>query len=140
VYTDPSVSIGDVIDIVGYVGDYYGEAQLQDAEITVTGSGSVSPLSLSASEASAEAYEAVLVTIIGGSVTNLNYDCSVDGSACEDEGLWEIDGSSGVLVFDRLYQGTDWTAQKGNLPVTGVMNYRWNRRRVMPRTTADFGE
>jgi hypothetical protein len=80
-----------------------------------------------------------LVKIIDGTVTDDNYDCSVDGSSCSDEGLWEIDGADGVLVYDRLYQDSDWLDQVSTLPVVGVMNYRWNRRRVMPRTAADFG-
>ncbi len=78
----------------------------------------------------------MLVTV-SGTVTNPAYDCGVDGS-CSDEGLWEIGGSSGVLVFDRLYEDADWTDNIGVVPVTGVMNYRWNRRRVMPRSRADF--
>ena len=134
-----SVSTNDVADVIGYVGDYYGEAQLQDPVFTVTGTEAAVPQLLSPSAAAAEEYEGMLVTLSGGSVTDLNYDCSVDGSSCKDEGLWEIDGASGVLVYDRLYQDADWDAQKGTLPVTGVMNYRWNRRRIMPRTGADFG-
>jgi cytosine/adenosine deaminase-related metal-dependent hydrolase len=143
IYTSstPTVSKADVLDIVGYIGDYFGEAQLQDPEITVTsaGTGNIDPIDLTAAEAATESYEGVLVRISSATVTELNYDCSVDGSSCSDEGLWELDGSAGVLVFDRLYESSDWEAQKGELPVVGVMNYRWNRRRVMPRTSTDFG-
>jgi hypothetical protein len=127
---------GDEIEITGEVGDYYGEAQLQGATWTNTGTGTISPAGLTPEEAADEAYEGVLVTV-NGTVTNTAYDCSVDGS-CSDEGLWEIGGSSGVLVFDRLYEDADWSDNIGVVPVTGVMNYRWNRRRVMPRSRADF--
>ena len=143
IYTSsaPSVSRDELISVVGYVGDYFGEGQLQDPTITVTGSGAgrITPAVLTAENAADEAYEGVVVRIATGTVTNENYDCSVDGSSCKDEGLWEIDGADGVVVYDRLYQGSDWGAQKGTLPVTGVMNYRWNRRRIMPRTDSDFG-
>ena len=140
VYTGsaPTVSRGDQIDILGEVGDYYGEAQLQGPTITVTGAGTITPAEVTVSEAASEAYEGVLVTLTDGSVTDAAYDCSVDGS-CSDSGLWEIDGSAGVLVFDRLYEDADWADQIGTLPVTGVMNYRWNRRRIMPRDASDFG-
>jgi hypothetical protein len=135
-----TVKIGDNINLTGYVGDYFGEAQLQDPEVTASGSSAtISPASLTAENAADEAYEGVLVKIIDGTVTDDNYDCSVDGSSCSDEGLWEIDGADGVLVYDRLYQDSDWLDQVSTLPVVGVMNYRWNRRRVMPRTAADFG-
>jgi hypothetical protein len=103
----------------------------------VTGTGSVSPVAVSATAAADEAYEGVLVTV-SGAATDLAYDCSVDGASCADAGLWEIGGASGVLAFDRLYEGTDWADHIGETPVTGVMSYRWNRRRVMPREAADF--
>ena len=141
IYTDvsPTVTRGDELNLLGTVGDYFGEAQLQDPIPTVTGTGSVTPVALTVANATDEAYEGVLVTLTDGAVTNLNYDCGVDGGPCDDAGLWEIDGSSGIVVFDRLYEDADWETQKGTLPLTGVMNYRWNRRRIMPRTAADFG-
>jgi hypothetical protein len=75
---------------------------------------------------------------VSGTVTDESYDCSVDG-ACTDANLWEIGGPTGVLVYDRCYEDADWTAQVGEVPVTGVMGFRWERRRLMPRTTADWG-
>ena len=142
VYTggEESLSRGDTIELTGAVGDYYGEAQLQDAEWQAASTGrSVAPASLTVAEAVDEAWEGVLVSLTDGVVTDAAYDCSVDGSACADANLWELGGSAGILVFDRLYEGADWADHVGTVPVTGVMNYRWNRRRIMPRTGADFG-
>ena len=106
--------------------------------ITPLGTMVLAPVPVTVAEAATEAYEGVLVTLTDGTVTDLAYDCSVDGS-CADPNLWEIDGATGVVVFDRLYEDADWAAQVGVLPVTGVMGFRWNRRRIMPRTTDDFG-
>ena len=82
----------------------------------------------------------MLITVTG-TVSNESYSCAVDGS-CSDTGLWEIGGSTGVVVYDRMYSGSDWTSQKGSngetVTVTGVMGYRFSRRRLQPRSSADF--
>ena len=66
----------------------------------------------------------------------------MDGSSCNDEGLWEVEGSgssnAALLVYDDAYECSDWLDTIGELPVTGVMMYRWNRRRLMPSTGFDF--
>ncbi|MCB9744174.1 MAG: thrombospondin type 3 repeat-containing protein [Alphaproteobacteria bacterium] len=141
----PSVSVGDVVDVVGEVGDYYGEAQLQSPEITLVsaGAGSLTPADVTAAEANTEPYEAVLVRItdLNPDTVDYPYDCSADGSACADPELWQVEGADGtpLIVFDRVYEDADWADHVGEEPVTGVINYRWNRYRLMPRTAADFG-
>ena len=72
-------------------------------------------------------------------MTNAAYDCSVDGSSCADTELWELDGASGVVVYDDGYECADWSSMIGEVPVTGVMMFRYDRRRVTPRLTSDFG-
>ena len=53
--------------------------------------------------------------------------------------FWEVNGADGfVLVFDRAYQGMDWAERTGNVPVTGVMSYRFERRRILPRVANDL--
>ena len=74
-----------------------------------------------------------------GTVTNAAYNCSVDGSSCKDTGLWEVGGSTGVVLYDKLYTDSDWDAQIGTLPAAGVMGFRFERRRLMPRDGEDFG-
>jgi len=153
IYTSstPSVTRGDVVEVEGEVGEYYGWTQLQVGDVTVltaAGTGEcddestdpvITPIALTVEEAVDESYEGVLVTLTDGVVTNPAYDCSVDGSACADEGLWEIGGSDGLLVYDFAYECGDWSAEVGTLPLTGVMMFRWDRRRMIPRTDADFG-
>jgi cytosine/adenosine deaminase-related metal-dependent hydrolase len=135
----PGVAVGREVVVVGEVSDYFGELQLVAEDVSDVGAGApIVPAAVSLAVAASEAYEGVLVTV-DGTVTNTDYDCRVDGSGCADTGLWEIGGAGGVLVFDRAYSGSDWTARKGVTPVTGVMTFRWERRRIMPRTTDDFG-
>ena len=147
----PSVVRGDVVAVEGEVGEYYDWTQLQTGEITVTtaagtadcaelsGDAAITPVELTTAEAASEGWEGVLVTITDATVTDTDYDCSVDGSSCSDEGLWEIGDSSGVLVYDMSYECGDWDDNIGEVPVTGVMMYRYDRRRIMPRLSSDFG-
>jgi cytosine/adenosine deaminase-related metal-dependent hydrolase len=137
----PTVSLGDEVDVAGELDTYFDERQLAELYSTVLASGVAlpTPVPLTISDARDEMYEGTLVTLTDGAVTNDMYDCGVDGPQCGDEGLWELDGSNGLLVYDRLYGGADWDAQIGTLPVTGVMGFRWNRRRIMPRVDSDFG-
>jgi hypothetical protein len=154
IYTssEPTVGRGDVVDVEGEADEYYGWTQLQTGDVTVVssaGTGScsdedseptIAPIALTVEEAASEAYEGVLVTLTDAVVTDAEYDCSVDGDSCSDEGLWELGGSEGLLVYDMAYECTDWTDEIGTLPVTGVMMFRWERRRIVPSTTSDFGE
>lgn len=147
----PDVVRGDVIDITAQVGEYYDWSQLGNPTVTVTeaagtadcaeepGTPLITPTPVTAAQAAEEDWEGVLVEITDGTVTDEAYDCRVDGSSCSDEGLWEIDGSSGVVVYDDAYECGDWDSQIGTLPVTGVMMYRWERRRLTPRLASDFG-
>ena len=132
----PSVAVGDVVEVVGVASDYFDQFELAEEHVTVVGSGEVEPVRLTAADAASEDWEGMLVTV-SGSVSDDAYDCGVDGSACDDDGLWEIDGE--VVVYDRYYESGGWGDHVGELPVTGVMAYRWSRRRVLPRTAADFG-
>ena len=139
VYTSssPGVDLGDLVSIDGSVVEYYGETEVVATDFTVTGQTAVpEPEALDASDAALEAWEGVLVTV-SGTVTNSAYDCGVDGN-CSDEGLWEVGGAGGVVVYDKYYQDADWADHVGQLPVTGVMGYRFDRRRLMPRDGEDF--
>ena len=71
-----------------------------------------------------------------GEVSNLAYDCTVDLATCTDADLWEI--STSIVADPKFYVDPDWVARKGTLPVTGVMFYRYDRRRIRPRAGADF--
>lgn len=139
VYTSslPGVSIGDIVTVDGSVVEYYGETEIVASSFEVTGSGGeLSPVALDADEAALDAWQGVLVTV-SGAVTNASYDCGVDGN-CSDEGLWEVGGASGLVVYDKYYLDTDWSDHVGTLPVTGVMGYRFDRPRLMPRQSEDF--
>ena len=143
VYTGsaPTVTAGQLLNVDGTLDEYYGETQLKDAVITILSS-SFSPtgIVLTAAEAATENYEGVLVTIETGTVSNSSYDCSIDGSSCSDPNLWEISGSSGLVVYDRMWEETEqsFIDLTGTIPLTGVIGYRYDRFRIMPRNSSDF--
>lgn len=140
----PGVAIGDVVDVTGEVTEYFDETEIENATITATGTHApLAPAVVTLDEATSEPYEGVLVQITG-TVTSAAHDCSGDdpNGDCSDENLWEIGGADGVLVYDRFYDGSDWAAHVGamdsEVTVTGVMGFRFARRRIMPRAASDF--
>jgi len=134
----PTVAIGDVIDATGEVVEFFGDTELAGASIVSKGSSSpIAPTPITVAEAMDESYEGVLVTLTDIETTVSPYDCSADVSSCSDPNLWELNGS--IVVYDRLYGDADWTDNMALSPVTGVMSYRFDRRRIMPRMGSDIG-
>jgi hypothetical protein len=140
VFTGPisNVDIGDKVDATGEVLEYFGDTELDDATLTVTGTGSVTPVEISVSQALDEAYEGMLVRVMDVSAVETPYDCTADNAACSDDNLWRA--NSALIVYDRLYDGTDWASHMAPQPVAGVMMTRFDKRRIMPRSAADFAE
>lgn len=141
---DTPHEIGDVISIDADVQEYFDDTQLSEAIVTSLGM-SVEPIvtEVSVADALEEAYEGVLVRLIDAVPGDLNYSCAADNENCSDEALWTVrgqgDSNDEIIVFDRSYGSDDWADNIGSVPVTGVMTYRFDRRRIMPRTSSDFG-
>ena len=142
VFTGPNagVVIGDQVDASGTILEYFGDTELDDGIVTKTGTATpIAPLELTVAQAKREIYEGMLVRMMDVSAVENPYDCSADNPACADADLWEVNNR--VIVYNRLYQDDDWTAQMGQAaPIVGVMMTRFDRRRIMPRSGADFGE
>lgn len=131
---------GDVLSVDGEVGDYYGQQQIaaQIADVEVIGSADLpEPIELSAEGAALEIYEGMLVRV-DGEVTDTDYDCTIDADNCVDGQLWELGGADGVVVWNNVYDGADWSAHVGEVPVAGVTTFRFERRRLLPRMDEDF--
>ena len=140
---DTPYEIGDVISIDADVQEYFDDTQLSEAIVTRLGM-SVEPVvtEVSVADALEESYEGVLVRLTDADAGDLNYSCAADNENCSDEALWTVsqsDSNDEIIVFDRSYGSGDWADNIGTVPVTGVMTYRFDRRRIMPRTSSDFG-
>jgi cytosine/adenosine deaminase-related metal-dependent hydrolase len=135
----PTATIGQRVDVLGDVAEYFDNTELENANVTVLGAGTaITPASVTVAQAATEPYEGVLVRLTDIGAVVSPYDCSVDSAPCTDQDLWQVNGPTGILVYDKVYTDADWTAHIGQSPVAGVMMYRHNRRRIMPRTAADF--
>jgi hypothetical protein len=143
----PTLTVGDVITVAGTKNDYFMRLELDGAVIQNRVSGTpLAPIPLSVLAAQDEAYESVLVQVSDVTSVTATYDCSVDVSTCTDKNLWLVTSADNMplIVYNQMFAGgaTAWTnavTAAGQTPtVAGVMNYRYNRRRIMPRSTADI--
>jgi large repetitive protein len=136
---DPGLAVGDIVDARGVVTEYFTDTELENASITRTGTGGViAPTPLTVAEAAEEPYEGMLVRLTDVTEVENPYSCAADNPTCSDANLWRVNQS--IVVYDRVYQDADWVARAGQSPITGVMTIRFDRRRIMPRTGADFGK
>jgi hypothetical protein len=125
------------VDVTGVVTDYFGETEINNATVVSRGTTFViQPTPLTVSEAMAEEREGVLVRLTDVFSYTIPYTCSVDDATCFDSRLWEV--NSGIVVYDFAFEGFEWESRTGVASVTGVMMYRYNRRRIMPRTDLDL--
>lgn len=134
----PGIAVGDIVNTTGLVTEYFTDTELEDGVVTRVGPGGViTPVDLTVVQAGDEAYEGMLVRLTDATTAVNPYDCAADDENCSDPNLWEVNGA--IVVYDRVYTASDWAAQAGQFPVTGVMGFRFNRRRIMPRTGDDIG-
>jgi cytosine/adenosine deaminase-related metal-dependent hydrolase len=139
--SEPGVAINDTVDIQGTIVEFFDDTEIINTTVTVKGTATpIVPTSVTVAQAASEEYEGMLVSLSDVATTNNSYDCSVDGN-CMDTNLWEVvdAGSTAIVVYDRAYAGADWVSQIGQTAVVGVMTFRFERRRIQPRSSADLG-
>lgn len=137
--SQPSLVVGDVVAVTGVVNEHFDETQIDETATVKSGqTGSIDATEVTLAQATSEEYEGVLVTLAENGDITENWDCATDNPICNDTNLWQIGGTEGLLVHDRAYQDDDFAIHVGNTRVTGVLMYRFDRRRVLPRTSADF--
>jgi hypothetical protein len=129
----------DRVDVSGTVQEYFGDTEITSASVTVTGVATAIPaLPLTVAQASLEQYEGMLVRLTDITSYQYPYSCSADSPLCVDTDLWQVNGASGIIVYGTAYEGSDWLSQVGASSVTGVMTWRFERRRIQPRIATDL--
>jgi hypothetical protein len=141
----PTVAVGDQVTIAGSISEYFLNTEIDGTIIQSKTTGTpITPVSLTLAQASDEMYEGVLVTINDVTAVVNPYDCAADNASCKDTLLWQVNGASNtpVEVWNDMYAGSDWSTEATNAgthpSVSGVMFYRFDKRRILPRSNADI--
>lgn len=125
--TFPAVEAGDKVTVVGVAQEYYDETEVIASTITVTGSGSVSVLKLTAPPSDWEPYEGVLVRLqgvaLGGTIDSYG-QVATDWGIYVDDFLWDYS-----LDLDPTITYTS---------ITGVMRWSYEEEKVCPRGISDL--
>ena len=138
----PTVARDERVMVTGTYSERFDNSQIAAESVQTLGAATpVAPVSLTVAEAATEPYEGVLVTVTDAVVTSAAYDCGMDPpmGVCTDDNLWEVGGATGLVMYDKFYEAMDWVMHIGEVPVTGVTMYRFDRYRLMPRTANDLG-
>jgi large repetitive protein len=142
--TSPGVALGDVVTVAGSVTEYFQMTEIEGAAVLARTSGTpLAAIPMTVAQAATEPFEGVLVRLTDVTQIDIPYLCSDDNPQCTDARLWELNDT--IIAWDNVWQGTQtqWNAEGAALmpgqPVTGVMFYRFDRRRIMPRLPADVG-
>jgi cytosine/adenosine deaminase-related metal-dependent hydrolase len=142
VFTDsaPGVEVGDVVTVAGATDRYFDQDEIVGTVVSATAGTPITPISLTVAQAATEPYESVLVTLTDVTTVDNPYDCAADVAICDDSALWELNDT--IVAYDQFYQDADWAAEASaagaGTDVTGVMFFRFERRRICPRTAADI--
>lgn len=145
-----ALPIGEVVDVQGTTDEYFGLTEIAGPATVVShAAGSpLAPIAKTVAEAGSEVYEGVLVSLTDITKVDYPYDCVNDDPAatppCADARLFELNDA--VVAWDRFYTDgtTSWTneataaAADMTPTISGVMTWRYNRRRIVPRTGADI--
>jgi hypothetical protein len=141
----PGVSLGDRVDFSGTIEEYFLMTEISGAMVTSRTAGApLAPVPLTVAVAATEPYEGVLVTLTDVVKVDYPYSCAADNPACADANLYELDDS--IIVWDRFYGdgAASWSSEAAAAAadmtptVSGVMYFRFDRRRIAPRLAADI--
>lgn len=142
--TNPTVSIGNKVDVEGDYDELFTVTTLKNPVIKVTGVGTTVPFApivvttadIMNGGTTAEPYENMLVELSGVSVSILNADAPQDF----DE-FTLTDASGGALrVDDYFFTALDNTYVVGTpfTKIVGVAGFSFSNRKMYPRSAADL--
>ncbi len=145
----PTVHVGDAVSVAGRTQLFHGLIEIGNAAVfDPTPNGTLpTPVALTIAQALDPRYAGTLVTITDPTTIDTAYSCAADDPTCHDTNLWALTGAdttSVVIAGTTMWSGSiaSWTAQgaafQAGHAITGVMSYRFNRRRIDPRSVGDF--
>ncbi len=125
--------LGDSIEVVGSVDEYYNTTQIKNIlEYTTLGTGKTlpGPLAVTTGSAGMESHESLFMKISNAECTN------------PDMGHGEVevnDGTGALLLDDFLYQYDPFVLNK-HYDITGVITYSYSNWKLLPRSADDISE
>lgn len=132
---------GDLAEVTGTVKEFYGEIELDGlTAITVVAEGQalpapvvVTPAAVGTAGADRQAYEAVLVTVVDGEVTDVS---PAPGTADEPPtNEYVLDGA--LRVNDLMYLTDPFPGVGDTLTVTGILRWANDNSKLEPRDADD---
>ncbi|MEA1896878.1 MAG: DUF5018 domain-containing protein, partial [Bacteroidota bacterium] len=128
-----SPQLGDSLEIVGTVEEYYNVTQIGNVlEYTTlaTGKDLPEPLEISTGNAGAEENEGILVNVTNATCTNPDLG----------HGDLEINDGSGALIVDDYLFAYDPFILNTSYNITGIMFYYYGNWEILPRDASDISE
>jgi len=124
----PDVSVGDSVEVIGTVSEYYGFTEINSSSYTVLASTTLpDPVTVTTGAASDEQYEGVLLYLQHVACTNADLGY----------GEWEVNDGSGPLRVDDW--GVSWSPAVGDTyNLTGILNYSFGNYKLEPRDSNDI--
>jgi predicted extracellular nuclease len=138
-----SVVAGDAVRVQGTIVEFYTVTQLENPTVTKTGTGSITPLSITfgqvndnSESSGSEAYEGMLVQLTGDATcTNVNPDA---GSGDFGEMLLTDSTGQSLRVGNDVWSGYARTLNHVYTTVRGIATYTFYNRKLLPRSAADL--
>ncbi len=131
VFNLPSTpSVGDQVQVVGTVSEYYGMTEITGGTATVIGAGTVPDAEvLATGDIGQEQWESVLVRAENATVVNPDLG----------HGEWSIDDGSGPIVVDDLGSYSYVPVAGDNVKfLQGPLNYSFSAFKIEPRDNDDL--
>ena len=139
-------AVGDLVTVSGLYTEYFDAAQIQDAAIEVTGTGTVpaphvvSPATIRTGSADAEPWEGVLLQVSDV----VNVQDPVVGTDGTDRGDFRVAAAAGGTVDDGVVVGhafdNDYKGKVGDRfrSIVGVLDYTFSEFALQPRGNDDM--
>lgn len=130
-----SASVGDEVSFSGEVVEFYDKTEVSvsnEADFSVTGTGTVSPTPITSIPSDWEVYEGVLVSITNVVTTtdpDQYGDCPLD---------LDSDGSEDGLLLDNYIYDALSTSGTAYSEIVGPIDYSYSQFRILPRDASDL--
>ncbi len=134
---DMGANVGDEVQVIGTVKEFYGLTEIVDGAVTILSTGNTVPdpsdiaTTTLTQAVSGEAYEGVLVKVANVTVTQ----------EPDDHAQWYVDDGSGACqVDDGIYTASNIVSGDSYDFIVGTVDYNYSEYGIHPRSDLDIQE